>query len=173
MSAWSRTTKPSADTTIAANTIFGVDRSEIAVTPIPSHVGWVKRTTVGNRVKTEVLVAMKTPPVEDNADDTVFPDTVITIGTQPASVTRVAGQTATFTVVATAAPTATLTYQWQKQESGAGSWTDVSGATLATHTTGALTVLADNTDKYRVIVSGTNTGVSVTSAAATLTVTAS
>lgn len=173
MSGWSRTTKPSADKTIAANTIFGVDRSEIAVTPIPSHVGWVKRTTVGQRVKTEVLVAMKTPPTEDNADDTVFPDTVITIGTQPASTSKVAGQTATFTVTATASPTATLTYQWQKQEGGAGAWADVVGATLASYTTGALTVLDDNGDKYRVVITGTNTGASVTSNAATLTVTAS
>ena len=42
MSGWSRTTKPSADKTIAANTIFGVDRNEITVTKVPSHVGWVK-----------------------------------------------------------------------------------------------------------------------------------
>ena len=172
MSGWSRTTKPSADKTIDADTIYGVDRNEIAVTPIPSHVGWVKRTTVGSRVKTEVLVAMKTPPVEDNADDTVFPDTIITIGTHPASVSKTEGQTATFTVAATASPTATLTYQWQKQEGGAGAWSNISGATSTSYTTGALTVAADNGDKYRVVVTGTNTGETETSNAATLTVTA-
>ena len=76
MSAWSRTVKPHADTTIPANKIFAVDANEIAVTPIPSHVGWVKRTTVGDRIKTEVLVAMKTPPTDEQVadDDTEFPN---------------------------------------------------------------------------------------------------
>ena len=179
MSAWSRTTKPSADKTIAENTIFGVDRNEIAVTPIPSHVGWVKRTTVGNRVKTEVLVAMKTPPVEDNADDTVFPDTVITITAQPNSVTVAAGSAAIFSVTATAVPTATLAYQWQVQQEGVGAFSNVvfgTGATTASFNTGATAqgdaVGATDGDKFRCIVTGVDTGVTATSSTVTLTVTA-
>ena len=176
MSGWSRTTKPSADKTIAANTIFGVDRNEIAVTPIPSHVGWVKRTTVGQRVKTEVLVAMKTPPVEDNADDGVFPDTVITITAQPEDAETVAPNPVTFSVTATAAPAATLTYQWQFSANGT-SWTNIAagGTDYSGQLTDSLTV-NDTTGGdgllYRCIVTGTNTGATVTSDAATLTVTA-
>jgi len=96
---------------------------------------------------------------------------VITIDTQPQNASVVAPATATFTVVASAAPTATLSYQWQKQEGGSGAWVDIAGATSASYTTGATTVLADNGDKYRVIVDAAGAK-AVTSAAATLTVTA-
>ena len=105
-------------------------------------------------------------------NDTLPPTPVITIGTQPASVTvdlsDSATDTATFTVVATATD-GTLSYQWQKQESGSGAWSSIVGATSSTYTTGVLTVADDNTDKYRVVVSVTN-GTPVTSSAATLTV---
>lgn len=98
---------------------------------------------------------------------------VITIGTQPADVTvdlsDSVTDTATFTVAATVLPTRTLSYQWQKQEAGAGAWININGATSASYTTGVLTVANDNTDKYRVIVSATDAD-SVTSSAATLTV---
>ena len=104
MSGWPRTTKPSADTTISAGDIYGVDRNEIAVTEGIAQTGWVKRTTVGSRVKHEVLVAMKTPPTEDNADDSVLPDTVLAIATQPADDESASGSAVTFTVVATATP---------------------------------------------------------------------
>jgi hypothetical protein len=83
------------------------------------------------------------------------------ISTQPASATIVGGNTATFTVMA--AGTAPLTYQWQKN--GAA----VSGATGASYTTPAEAV-ADNGATFAVVV--TNSGGSVTSANATLTVTA-
>jgi hypothetical protein len=98
---------------------------------------------------------------------------VITIGTQPANVTVDLSDsetdTATFTVVATVLPSRTLSYQWQKQEAGAGDWANINGATGASYTTGELTVAADNTDRYRVIVSATDAD-SVTSNSATLTV---
>src|SRR5207248_1698010 len=83
-----------------------------------------------------------------------------TITTQPASQTVSAGQTATFTV--TAAGTATLSYQWQKNG------TVIGGATAASHTTPATTA-ADNGDQFTVVVS--NAAGSVTSNAASLTVT--
>ena len=175
MSGWSRTTKPSADKTIAANTIFGVDRNEIAVTKVPSHVGWVKRTTVGQRVKTEVLVAMKTPPVEDNADDTVFPDTVITFTAQPEDITVTAPAPAAFSVTATASPAATLTYQWQFSGNGGTSWTNIAagGTDYSGQLTANLTV-NDSTGGdgllYRCVVTGTNTGATLASDPATLTV---
>ena len=84
-----------------------------------------------------------------------------TITTAPASQTVTAGQTATFTVVA--AGTAPLSYQWQK--SGA----NIAGATSTSYTTPA-TATSDSGSTYRVVVS--NSAGTVTSAAATLTVSA-
>src|SRR5947207_1939201 len=83
-----------------------------------------------------------------------------TITTQPASQTVSAGQTATFTV--TAAGTAPLSYQWQKNGTAIGA------ATAASYTTPATTA-ADNGDQFTVVVS--NAVGSVTSNAAALTVT--
>jgi hypothetical protein len=85
-----------------------------------------------------------------------------TISTQPASQTVAAGQTATFTVVATG--TAPLTYQWQK------SGTAILGAASASYTTPTITS-TDNGAKFTVMVS--NSLGSATSAAATLVVTTS
>ncbi|MGC1368103.1 MAG: immunoglobulin domain-containing protein, partial [Candidatus Acidiferrum sp.] len=84
-----------------------------------------------------------------------------TITTQPANRTVAAGQTATFSVVASG--TAPLSYQWQK--SGA----NISGATSSTYTTPATTT-ANTGSTYDVVVS--NSAGSVTSSAATLTVNA-
>jgi hypothetical protein len=134
--------------------------------------GWVNYRTYtdaqGNtRNKSEVLVAFSSITGDS---DTLPPTPVITIGTQPADVTidLIEDETATFTVAATVTD-GTLSYQWQKQEGGAGAWSTIVGATSTAYTTGVLTVADDNTDKYRVVVSVTN-GTPVTSSAATLTV---
>ena len=82
-----------------------------------------------------------------------------TITMQPASQAVTAGQTASFTVVATG--TAPLNYQWQK------SGVNIAGATAASYTTPATTT-SDNGATFRVVVS--NTAGTVTSAAGTLTV---
>ncbi len=79
---------------------------------------------------------------------------------QPTNQSVTAGQTATFTVTATG--TAPLSYQWQKNG------TNISGATSSTYTTPATTI-SDSGSTFDVLV--TNTAGSVTSAAATLTVT--
>jgi unsaturated rhamnogalacturonyl hydrolase len=81
------------------------------------------------------------------------------ITTQPANQTVTAGQTATFSVVATG--TAPLSYQWQK--SGA----NIAGATSSSYSTPA-TTSADNGATFSVVV--TNSVNSITSASATLTV---
>jgi hypothetical protein len=81
------------------------------------------------------------------------------ITTQPANKTVSAGQTATFTVVATGTPAPS--YQWRKNS------TSISGATAANYTTPA-TASADNGAKFDVVVS--NAAGNVTSTAATLTV---
>ena len=82
-----------------------------------------------------------------------------TITTQPANQTVTAGQTATFSVVASG--TAPLTYQWQKNGSA------ISGATATSYTT-PVTTTADSGELFRVVVS--NSAGSVTSNSATLTV---
>ena len=83
------------------------------------------------------------------------------ITSQPVSQTVIAGQTATFFVVATG--TAPLTYQWKK---GGGV---ISGATSSTYATPAETT-SDNGAQFTVVV--TNGTGSTTSNAATLTVNA-
>src|SRR5213079_2820235 len=83
------------------------------------------------------------------------------ITAQPVSQTVTAGQTATFSV--TAAGTAPLSYQWQKN--GA----NISGATSASYTTPA-TASSDNGATFDVVVS--NSAGTVTSNTATLTVNA-
>ena len=84
-----------------------------------------------------------------------------TITTQPANQTVTAGQTATFTVVASG--TAPLSYQWLKNGANIG------GATSSNYSTPATTSF-DNGARFTVVVSN-GTG-SVTSSAATLTVNA-
>ena len=83
-----------------------------------------------------------------------------TITTQPANQTIVAGQTATFTVVATGSA---LSYQWNKN--GAA----ISGGTSSTYST-PVTTGSDNGAQFIVVVR--NNAGSVTSTAATLTVNA-
>src|SRR3990167_5375589 len=82
-----------------------------------------------------------------------------TISAQPSNQTVTVGQTAILSV--TAAGTAPLIYQWQKNG------TNISGATIASYTTPAA-VAADNGAAFRCVV--TNSVSSVTSNAATLTV---
>jgi hypothetical protein len=100
--------------------------------------------SVGNVTSNAATLTVNVPP---------------TITTQPVSQTVTAGQTASFSVVATG--TGTLSYQWQKKG------TAISGATAASYITPA-TVAADNGASFTVTVTG-NTA-SVTSNAATLTV---
>lgn len=98
-----------------------------------------------------------------NAALTVNPAIVApAITTQPQSVTVTAGQTATFSVVATG--TAPLAYQWRRN--GA----DVAGATSASYTTPATTV-ADSGVVFTVRVSNASPA-SAVSSGATLTVNA-
>ena len=83
------------------------------------------------------------------------------ITTQPGSQSVTVGQTATFSVIGSG--TAPLSYQWQTNG------TAITGATASSYTTAA-TTLADNGSTFKVTVS--NAVGTITSAAATLTVSA-
>jgi hypothetical protein len=87
------------------------------------------------------------------------PEVPPSISGHPADQTVAEGQTATFTV--SAAGTAPLSFQWQKNR------TDIAGATGTSYTTPATTA-ADNNAKYRCVV--TNPYGTATSNEATLTV---
>lgn len=161
--------------------VFGISVSEAQQTTNISKgintPGWVRYVTYtdsgsNTRHKAETLVAFG--GIAGDADNATFPDVpVITISAQPANLSRVAPATATFTVTASATNSGVLSYQWQKQEGGSGSFTNISGATSASYTTGATVVANDNGDVYQVVVSATLGATPVTSSSAILTVTAS
>ena len=88
------------------------------------------------------------------------------IGTQPVSQIISVGRSGTFSVEATGAQP--LGYQWQKSTNGGGRFNDVPGATSASYTTPAVTML-DQGIVFRCVV--TNELGKPTSARATLTVT--
>ena len=84
---------------------------------------------------------------------------------QPTGQTVTEGTQATFSVTASDAQT----YQWQQKTAASGSdWTDINSATSDSYTTEATTTSMNNY-QYRCVVTSAS-GVSVTSAAATLTV---
>lgn len=96
--------------------------------------------------------------------------TAPSITVQPSNQSVDAGSTANFSVTATGS--GTLTYQWQRQPSGGGGYTNISAATSSSYTTPATTITggsANNGDTYRCVVTG-DTAPPATSNAATLTV---
>ena len=123
------------------------------------------------RTKAECLVAMAVAAADSgDAEDTVTVDRAITITEQPESASAVVGEDVTFSVTATATGVGAITYQWQKQTGGTGSWANVTGATESEYTIEGVEI-GEDTDKYRVVVS-TAGATDATSTAATLTVTA-
>ena len=91
--------------------------------------------------------------------------TTPSISQQPQSTTVTEGSTAEFSITASDAQT----YQWQRKATDTGSeWEDISDATTASYTTAGTTTNMSGY-QYRCVVTGSG-GVSVTSAAATLTV---
>jgi hypothetical protein len=139
-----------------------------------THAGWVLTSTGSGgrsgRVFNETLVAMGSM-TGDN--DTVDPDPVITIGTQPLAASVTSPAPATYTVVATATRGADLTYQWQVANvSPFTIFANVSGPFYTGGTSATLTV-TDTTGcdgyQFRCIVSSTG-ATPVTSTAVALTV---
>lgn len=174
------------------NSVYGVDiyeaGSAIATKYKVAHSGWVGIHTYidqhGNfRVKSETLVAMSGistgtssfSAAGDAGDDAQFPDTLITISSQPVSLSGVSTTSAqTFSVTASATPAASLSYQWQYSSTGVA-YTNLtnggiySNVTTATVGIGSTTVGADIPDGYYYRVNITaDGGASATSSAATL-----
>ena len=154
---------------------FGVDSNEIAAGGgKEAHTGWVMRT-VGQggragRVMTEVLVAGGIGT--DASDDSVYPDYLIVISSQPAdaSANTTDSEEATFTVVADTVPSgATLTYAWTYANGDAiQAGANVGNTTQATLTVNSAVETA-NVD-YKVEISTTGAA-NVVSTNATLTIT--
>ena len=138
---------------------------------------WLYRTYTdaqsATRHKAECLVAMAVAATDSgDAEDTIAVDLAITISAQPQNASVTAPAAATFSVTASINGDVPLAYQWQIQQEGTGAWTDITGATADSYTTGA-TATGDGAgatdgDNYRVVISGG--GITATSNAATLTV---
>ena len=90
-----------------------------------------------------------------------------TISQQPQSVTACAGGTQVFSVTAAGG---TLSYQWQLSTNGGTSWSNITGANSNTYSVVGIT-LGMNGYQYRCVVTGTCPPTTVTSSAATLSVT--
>jgi len=161
---------------------WGVDTTEARATNVNGHAGWVLRT-VGSggragRVTEETLVAMGS--MSGDSEDVVYPDARLTIISQPTNASVVANtggsNTASFTFGVSSTPDATITYQWQYDNSG--TWENVTNGTPANTTysggtTATLIITPTNVDantaKYRVTASSSG-ATSVTSANVVLTV---
>ena len=178
------------DATLLSTNVFGVDTNEIqaaAATKGIAHAGWVAKTTRGSRTTFETLVALSkngaSPTNMGDYEDTVFPDAVITIVTQPTATKSASAGAAIAnlgTVVASVVPsTATITYQWQHSTNGGASYSNINpaGGVFTGATSATLGVNAGMTDssstwnaaKFRCVLSVTG-GASVTSGVVTLTI---
>ena len=156
-----------------ANTL-GVDAEEAGQTAGVTHAGWVlkKEGTGGRagRVSYETLVAMGSMTGDT---DSLPPLPVITIDVQPSANTVTDGDPASFVVDASISDSdATLSYQWEVSTDGGSSWADTvdadgTGSTLTVISTDAEYV---SNNEFRVVVSGTNGAVDVTSDAVVLTI---
>ena len=152
-----------AEATTAANIAKGINKP-----------GWVKYTTYtdgqGNtRHKAETLVAFSSM-TGDN--DTIDPDPVITIDTQPIAASVTSPADVVFTVAAsTDRDPVTLSYQWQVSTDSGSSWADTVDAD---GTDATLTVISTDAEyvtgnEFRVVVSATGaTDVTSNAVAATI-----
>lgn len=165
---------------LTAPTVFFVDAQEALAVEnkqkgITGSGWWLYRSytdaQANTRHRAECLVAMGVDPtVSGDAEDAVMVDLAIVISSQPIDATVTEPATATFTVVASVNSANPLSYQWEKQEGGAGLWAEIVGATSASFTTPATVAADDDGDKYRVVISSDG-ATSVTSSEVTLTVT--
>lgn len=122
--------------------LFLADANEANVANKGVQTGWNLKTEGSGgragRVQWETLVALSNGNGDNNSDDTVLQDMVITITSQPATVQTVGANSAntlTYTVGAAATGGATgaaLSYQWQVNNNSGGVWVDIPGGTNVT-----------------------------------------
>lgn len=169
------------DAFVAGQTIgvFAVDSTEIKASGgKTAHTGWVLRKEGSGgragRVMEEVLVAGGISS-DASADNTKYPQYIITIDNQPVSLSVNTAQTsiASFTVNAHSTPATSFAYQWQYKLAN-GTFVNVSSNSIYSNVTTKTLYVAnveglDNT-KFQCFMSasGANT---VTSSQVTLTVT--
>jgi hypothetical protein len=155
--------------------VFAVDSNE-ALVDGNTGTGWVRRV-VGSggragRVTEEVLSVVATFRTDNNADDSVYPDSKITIGTQPTSTSIVANSsnsnTASFSVVVSDVQPvgSTVSYVWQfNTADGVLGWTNVlnsagtqvANTTFAGNTSATLSVSPANTSANLLVFRVTST----------------
>jgi len=181
--------------------LFMVDANEEAVQLTygnpPAHTGWnLKKTGSGGRagrVQWETLVALANVQSDNNSDDAVLPDSIITITSQPAAVvgpvSAASSDTVSLSVVAaiTSGAVVPLSYQWQVNNNSGGTWVNMNaGNGITTGQPGNMTKTGANTATlildptgttannyvFRCIVTATGTGATATSANARILITA-
>ena len=105
------------------------------------------KNTYQYRCKLDTSTAI-TSSYTNAATLTVF--RVITVNTQPVDSTPIAPAGGAFTTTASTLDSATISYQWEKSENGDGvNYTELSGATSTTYTTGTTSYDDSYGDYYR------------------------
>lgn len=154
--------------------VFGVDVNEATING--QDPGWVRVIEYtdqhGNlRDKRSVLVAMKSI-TGDAADDAVYPDSIITILTQPANSIANTGDAVFFTVVSTVDPAGTINFRWQESD-GTSAFVDLTNTGVYSNTSTTTLNISDNTGLddyvYRVQLSADGVSANTVSANATIT----
>ena len=157
--------------------IYGVDTTEaVAETTIPGWVYVNEYTDMhGNsRKKNEVLCAITSITTDD--EDVVFPDTVITINTQPISNTAAAFSAVSFTVVTSTLPVGTtVNHRWQRAANANVAFADLTNAGTYSGANTATLSIANNSvavsgSIYRVQLSAAGVTANTVSANAILTI---
>jgi hypothetical protein len=154
---------------------FGVDTTEAEATT--KDAGWVLRNTYTDvhgrtRDKREVLVALSS--ISADAEDVVYPDTVITINTQPQNSSANTGDAVSFSVVASTLPAGTtINYRWQEAANANVAFVNLTNTGVYSNTSNATLTISDNTGLdgyiYRVQLSAAGVTANTVSANATIT----
>ncbi len=152
--AWSRATVPGISNTTASGN-GNINETLLNTTTSPVNVTYVYTLIANGCSNTQNLVVTVNASIVAPA-----------ITTQPTTQTRCAGVNASFTSAASGSPAPTV--QWQVSTNGGTNWSNISGATTSTYS--FATTTADNNKQYRAV--WTNSGGTINSNAATLTVTA-
>jgi hypothetical protein len=114
--------------------------------------------------------------ISGDAEDAVFPDTVITINTQPTSRSDAAGSPVSFTVVTSTLPVGTtVNRRWQRAANANVAFADLTNTGTYSNTTNATLTIANNSlatsgSIYRVQLSAAGVTANTVSANAVLTI---